>query len=196
MTEHKGLPILDFASLRDWEAWLATEAERSAGLWLKMAKKTAGVATVSKAEAIEGAIAFGWIDGQLDRFDEAFWLIRFTPRGPRSKWSQNNRDTAGRLMAEGRVRPRGLAEIDAAKADGRWDAAYAPQAKADVPPDLQAALAANPAAKAFFDTLRGANRYAILYRLHDAKTAKTRAARLKRFVDMLARGETIHPAGS
>jgi len=163
---------------------------------MKLAKKTSGIASVGKSEAIEAALAFGWIDGQLDRFDDQFWLMRFTPRGPRSKWSQVNVETATRLSAAGRMTPAGLAEVEKAKADGRWDAAYAPQSKAEIPDDLQAALDAEPAAKAFFATLKGANRYAILYRIHDAKTEKTRAARIDKFVSMLALGRTIYPTKS
>jgi uncharacterized protein YdeI (YjbR/CyaY-like superfamily) len=147
---------------------------------------------VSKADAIEAALAHGWIDGQLDRWDEHRWLVRFTPRGPRSKWSQINRATAERLIAEGRMQPAGNAQVDAAKCDGRWDAAYAPQSTAEVPEDMQAALDKAPAAKAFFATLRGANRYAFIYRVQDAKLPATRAARIARFVAMLDRGKTLH----
>lgn len=194
MSVHKGSPVLSFASRDAWKEWLAEHGAASSGVWLKLAKKASGLATVGKSEAVETAIAFGWIDGQLDRFDELFWLIRFTPRGPKSKWSQINVDTAKRLLAAGRMAPTGLAEIERAKADGRWDAAYAPQSRIDIPADLQAALDAQPAAKAFFATLKGANRYAILYRVHDAKTDKTRAARIEKFVSMLAQGQTIYPA--
>jgi uncharacterized protein YdeI (YjbR/CyaY-like superfamily) len=150
---------------------------------------------VRKAEAIEAALAHGWIDGQLDKFDEQDWLVRFTPRGPKSKWSQINRDTAIRLIAEGRMKARGLAEVEKAKKDGRWDAAYAPQSSAAVPEDLENALARNPKAREFFASLRGANRYAILYRIYDAKTPKTRSARIEKFVAMLALGQTVHPQG-
>ena len=193
MTDHKGLPILAFESQVDWAAWLARHGAGSTGVWLKLAKKTSGAASVTKAEAIEAALAHGWVDGQLDRFDDRHWLVRFTPRGPRSKWSQINRDTAARLIAEGRMRPAGLAAVATARADGRWQAAYAPQSQAEVPADLRAALDAEPAAGAFFATLTGANRYAVLYRIHDAKTAKTRAARIEKFVAMLKRGATVHP---
>ena len=193
MTDHKGLPVLAFPSRETWESWLAEHGTTSRGIWLKLAKKTSDVASVGKPEAIEAAIAFGWIDGQLDRFDDQFWLVRFTPRGPRSKWSKINVETASKLMASGRMSPRGLAEVEKAKADGRWNAAYASQSKAGVPDDLQAALDAEPAAKAFFATLNGANRYAILYRIHDARTEKTRAARIAKFVSMLALGQTIYP---
>jgi uncharacterized protein YdeI (YjbR/CyaY-like superfamily) len=194
MSDHKGLPVLAFQDQADWEAWLARHGAESVGAWVKFAKKSAGVASVSKSEAIEAALAHGWIDGQLHPFDDQFWLARFTPRGPRSKWSQVNRDTALRLIAEGRMKPAGQAQVDKAKADGRWLAAYAPQSRAEVPADLRQALDAEPAARTLFATLKGANRYAVLYRIHDAKTAKTRAARIAKFVAMLARGETIHPA--
>jgi uncharacterized protein YdeI (YjbR/CyaY-like superfamily) len=194
MTEHKGLPILSFADQAAWDAWLAARGAATAGIWLKLAKKTAAMPSLTKAQAIESAIIHGWIDGQLDRFDAEAWLTRFTPRGPRSKWSENNRKTAEALLAAGRIRPAGLAEIAKAKADGRWDAAYAPQSRAEIPADLQAALDAEPAAKAFFATLKGANRYAVLYRIHDAKRPETRAARIGKFVEMLKRGEVLHPS--
>ncbi|HKV15951.1 MAG TPA: YdeI/OmpD-associated family protein [Reyranella sp.] len=190
---HKGLPIQTFADRAAWEKWLAAHAESSPGVWLKLAKKANRKPTIAKTDAIEAALCFGWIDGQLDRFDDAYWLVRFTPRGPRSRWSQINREAALRLVATGKMKPAGLAEIDRAKADGRWGAAYASQSKADVPEDLERALDAKPEAKAFFATLNGANRYAILYRLHHAKTEKTRVARIEKFVAMLARRETIHP---
>lgn len=192
-SDHKGLPILAFADQPAWDAWLAGQGGASSGLWLKFAKKTAGVASVSKPEAIETALKHGWIDGQLDKFDADFWLVRFTPRGPKSKWSEINRATAVRLMAAGAMAPAGLAQVERAQADGRWAAAYAPQSRAEVPDDLSAALDAEPAAKAFFATLKGPNRYAVLYRIHDAKTSKTRTARIEKFVAMLARGETVHP---
>jgi uncharacterized protein YdeI (YjbR/CyaY-like superfamily) len=193
VADHKGLPVLTFADQAAWDAWLAAEGGRAPGLWVKFAKPSAGTPSVTKAQAIEAALRHGWIDGQLDRFDADWWLTRFTPRGPRSKWSQINRTTAERLIAEGRMAPTGLAQVARARADGRWDAAYAPQARAEVPPDLQAALDAAPEAQRFFETLRGANRYAVLYRIQDAKTQKTRAARIETFVAMLARGETLHP---
>jgi uncharacterized protein YdeI (YjbR/CyaY-like superfamily) len=193
MTDHKGLPIHAFDSQLDWDAWLHAHGAKSNGLWVKIAKGHAGVATVGKVEAIETALVHGWIDGQIDRFDDRFWLTRFTPRGPKSKWSKNNCATAERLIATGLMRPSGLATVEAAKTDGRWDAAYAPQSRAEVPDDLATALDAAPEAKAFFATLKGANRYAVLYRIHDAKTPRTRAARVETFVAMLARGETLHP---
>jgi uncharacterized protein YdeI (YjbR/CyaY-like superfamily) len=192
MEERAGLPIRAFPDLAAWEAWLAAEPLSSKGVWLKIAKASAGVASVSKAEAIEGALCHGWIDGQLNPYDDDWWLTRFTPRKAKSKWSDNNRTRATELLAEGRIAPAGQAEIDAAKADGRWEAAYAPAATIAVPDDLAAALDAEPKARAFFDTLTGANRYAILYRVHEAKKPETRAARIAKFVAMCARHETVH----
>ena len=191
--ERAGLPVLAFADAAAWEAWLAAQPPGGKGVWLKLAKKGSGTASVSKAQAIDGALCHGWIDGQLQPYDHQAWLVRFTPRKPRSKWSEVNRIRALELLAEGRMSPAGLAEIEAAKRDGRWEAAYAPQSRAEVPADLQAALDAEPAAKALFETLDGANRYAILYRLHEAKKAETRAARIEKFIAMLKRGESIHP---
>ena len=192
-SEHKGLPILRFPTPGDWQGWLAEHGGEAKGLWIKFAKKGSGVPCLGKPAAIEVALAHGWVDGQLDKFDETAWLVRFTPRGARSKWSQINRDTASRLIADGGMTAAGLAEVERAKADGRWEAAYAAQSRAEVPPDLAAAFEANSNAKAFFATLTGANRYAVLYRIHDAKTAKTRAARIETFVGMLDRGEVAYP---
>lgn len=182
-----------FADARAFEAWIADRAGDDPGIWLKFAKKASGIPSISKQEAIDVALCHGWIDGQLDRFDEAHFLVKFTPRRARSKWSQVNRDNAQRLIAGGRMTPRGLEEIERAKADGRWDAAYAPASKATVPHDLQAALKANSAARRAFGELDGQNRYAILYRIGDAKKPATRAARIEKYVEMLARGETLHP---
>lgn len=193
MADHKGSPILSFASPAEWETWLTEHGSGSPGVWLKFAKRSSGVLSVGRAEAIEASLAHGWIDGQLDKLDENFWLVRFTPRRRTSKWSRINRDTAERLIAQGRMKGAGLEEVERAKRDGRWEAAYPPQSAAEVPPDLQAALEASPEAKAFFASLTGANRYAVLYRIHDARTAPTRAARIERFVAMLGRGETLHP---
>jgi uncharacterized protein YdeI (YjbR/CyaY-like superfamily) len=186
------LPTLAFASEALWEAWLEREHARADGVWLKIAKKGSGIATVTHAEALEVALCFGWIDGQRAAHDERFFLQRFTPRRSRSRWSRINRDKATALIAAGRMQPAGLREVETAQADGRWDAAYEGQRTASVPDDLQAALDANPAAAAFFATLTGANRYAILYRVQDAKRPETRARRIETFVAMLARGETLH----
>ena len=188
-----GLPILAFADVAAWEAWLAAQPRSAPGVWLKLAKASAGVASVSKAVAIDGALCHGWIDGQLNPYDENWWLIRFTPRKARSIWSEKNRTRAGELIAAGRMAAAGHAEINAAKTDGRWDAAYAPQSTIAMPDDLAAALAAEPGARAFFDSLESSNRYAILYRVHEAKKPETRSARIAKFVGMCARGERVHP---
>lgn len=186
------LPILLFAAPPDLEAWLAENHEGSAGFWLKVAKKGSGERSVTYAEALELALCFGWIDSQKRGFDEKFFLQRFTPRRPRGRWSRINRDKVEALLATGSMRPAGLAEVEAAKADGRWDAAYEGQRTAKIPDDLQRELDATPAALEFFATLDSANRYAIVYRLNDAKKPETRERRLRKFVAMLERGEKIH----
>ena len=186
---HKGLPVLIFRTGADFETWLSAQPPEAPGAWLKFAKKNGGAeATLGKPDAIDAVLCHGWIDGQIDRFDDAHWLIRFTPRRPKSRWSEVNRQRATELMAEGRVHPAGRAAIEAARADGRWEAAYAPASRADIPDDLRAAFAANPKAEAFFKTLTGANRYAILYRLGAVKRPETRARKIAGFVAMLARG--------
>jgi len=190
--ERRGLPVLAFADAAGFEAWLAAQPADAKRLWLKLARQGSGVVSLSRPEAIDAALCHGWIDGQLDKYDARQWLIRFTPRKPRSKWSEINARRAEELMAATRMGPRGLAEIEAAKSDGRWAAAYAPQSRAQVPPDLQAALDGKPAAAAFFATLKGANRYAILYRIGAVKKAETRARKIAAFVAMLERGETVH----
>ena len=186
-------PTLAFASRAEWEAWLARHHASAGGVWLEIAKKGSGIVTVSYAEALDAALCYGWIDGRKDRLDGDRWLQRFTPRKPRSRWSRINRDKAEALIARGEMRPAGLAEVERAKADGRWDAAYEGQRSATVPDDLRRALDADDAARAFFATLDGANRYAILYRIHEAKRPETRARRIEKYVAMLAAGETIHP---
>lgn len=188
----RDLPVLAFQSQEAWDAWLAAQPSASSGVWLKLAKKSSGIASVSKQEAIDTALCHGWIDGQLDAFDEDCWLVRFTPRQPKSKWSEKNRTRALQLIEMGRMKAAGLREIERAKADGRWDVAYAPQSTAAVPDDLAAALRKNKKAASFFAKLDSANRYAVLYRVHDAKRAETRAQRIAKYVAMLGRGETIH----
>jgi uncharacterized protein YdeI (YjbR/CyaY-like superfamily) len=187
------LPVLPFASAEAWEAWLA-EHQDDPGAWIKIAKKASGIATVTHAEALDVALCHGWIDGQRRSLDETWFLQRFTPRRARSKWSQVNCAKIADLTAAGRMRERGVAEVERAKADGRWDAAYEAPSKATVPPDLQRALDANPAAREFFATLKGQNRYSILYRIQDAKRPETRARRIETFVAMLAERKTIYPA--
>jgi uncharacterized protein YdeI (YjbR/CyaY-like superfamily) len=189
----QGLPIGEFASQRAWEEWLEAEHATAKGVWLRLAKKGAGVESVSHAEAIESALCYGWIDSQARSLDERFWLLRFTPRGRRSKWSRINRDNIAELERRGRVRPAGLAEVERARQDGRWDAAYEPPSTATVPEDLQRALDAEPALRTAFAALDGRNRYSILHRLHDAKKPETRARRLEQFVAMLREGRRIHP---
>ena len=185
-------PVIAFASQADWEAWLAAQPADSPGVWVKFAKKSAGAASVTKLEAIESALCHGWIDSQIGRFDEHWFVTRFTPRRPRGRWSEVNRTAAIRLIEADRMQPAGLREVEAARADGRWDAAYAPQSTAQAPPDLQAALDADPRAKAFFEALDGANRYAVLYRVQDARKPETRARRIAQFVAMLSEGRKIH----
>jgi uncharacterized protein YdeI (YjbR/CyaY-like superfamily) len=192
----RDLPVLAFKSEQAWDAWLTSQPVGSKGLWLKLAKKSSGVATVSKQEAIDAALCHGWIDGQLDSFDDKYWLVRFTPRQSASKWSEKNRARALQLVELGRIQPAGSNEIERAKKDGRWNAAYAPQSTAQVPDDLRAALAKNRRAKSFFETLDSRNRYAILYRIHNAKKAETRMARIEKFVAMLTEGKTIYPMKS
>ena len=193
MNSKQDLPIITFASPAAWEAWLAAQHATSSGLWLKIAKKDSGVETVSYAEALEVALCYGWIDGQKDKFDGDYWLQRFTPRKPRSKWSKINREKAEQLITQGRMQPAGLREVEQAKADGRWDAAYDGQRTAGIPDDLRQALEQNPQAAAFFASLDSANRYAILYRLQEAKKPETRARRLERYVAMLNEQQKIHP---
>ena len=192
MDEKEGLPVVSFSSAAEWDTWLAGGGP-AAGVWMRIAKKAAGVASVSYAEAVETAIRHGWIDGRKAPLDDRFWLQKFTPRRARSRWSERNRDIAVRLIEEGRMAPGGLAEVEAARADGRWERAYPPASTATVPDDLRAALDAAPTAAEAFAGLDAANRYAILYRVQDAKRPATRARRIATFVAMLARGERLHP---
>ena len=184
----KSEPILAFKTAQDLEAYLAGAPRKSKGFWLKLSKAGAVEATINKAEAIEVALCWGWIDGQLDRFDDQYFLVRMTPRRPGSRWSPKNRATADRLIMQGLLQSPGLAEVEAAKSDGRWAAAYASQGKAEVPEDLAAALSSHEAAKRSFESLDRANRYAIIYRVNDAKRPETRVRRIAQFVEMLARG--------
>ena len=176
-----------------WERWLKRHHAIAAGVWLRMAKKASGIASIDHPEALEVALCYGWIDGQRKSDDAQYFLQRFTPRTPRSTWSQINRAKALKLIDEGRMQPAGLAEVERARADGRWDAAYEAASTATVPPDLQAALDANRQAAAFFAKLDSRNRFAILFRTQGAKKAETRARRIAQFVQMLAKGEKIHP---
>jgi uncharacterized protein YdeI (YjbR/CyaY-like superfamily) len=187
------LPVLTFRDAETFEAWLADQPETAAGAWLAFSKPGAPEVTLSKSDAVDCALAHGWIDGQLGRIDEHYYKVRFTPRKPRSAWSQMNRERVERLVAAGRMRPEGLAEVARAKADGRWDAAYAPQGRAAPDLDLLAALDAQPDARRFFDSLDAANRYAVIYRVHQAKGPERRAAKIAEMVARLASGEAFHP---
>jgi uncharacterized protein YdeI (YjbR/CyaY-like superfamily) len=189
----KSEPTLAFKTAQDLEAYLAGESRASKGFWLKLSKAGAVEATINKGDAIEAALCWGWIDGQLDKFDDQHFLVRMTPRRPGSRWSAKNREAADRLLRQGRLQAPGLAEVEAAKSDGRWEAAYASQGKAEVPKDLAAVLGSRETAKRFFEGLDRANRYSIIYRVNAAKRPETRAQRIAQFVEMLARGETIHP---
>jgi uncharacterized protein YdeI (YjbR/CyaY-like superfamily) len=188
----QGLPIATFASQADWERWLEKHHAQSAGLWLKIAKKGSEHETVLYPEALESALCYGWIDGQKGSHGEDFWLQKFTPRRARSRWSRINRDKAAELVEQGRMKQAGLAEVERARADGRWEAAYEGQSRATIPEDLQRELDRNPEAKAFFETLDSANRYAILYRIQDAKRPETRARRIEQYVAMLAEHRKLH----
>jgi len=190
------LETLAFASAEAFEAWLDENHATSPGIWLKLRKKTSGATgtgTLDYPQALDVALCHGWIDGQKAGLDDQWWLQRFTPRRPRSTWSKINRDKVAALIEQGRMRPAGRAEIDRAKADGRWEAAYDSSRTATVPDDLAAALATDPAAAAFFETLDRQNRFAILYRIHEAKRPETRARRIETYVAMLAKGEKLHP---
>lgn len=186
-------PPLTCGSRAEWEAWLDAHHTEASGVWLKIAKKGAHTLTVSYAEALESALCYGWIDGQKAALDEAFWLQRFTPRRAGSGWSKVNREKAEALTASGKMRPAGLRQVEQAKADGRWEAAYDSQRTAAPPADFLAMLEQRPEARAFFESLNSANRYAIVYRLQTAKKPETRAARMQRLIEMLERGEKIHP---
>ena len=184
-------PVLFFATPAKLEAWIDEHGEDSDGIWLKFAKKDSGIESVVYAEAVEIALSYGWIDGQAKRHDDHHYLQRFTPRRPRSKWSRINREKAERLIAESRMRPAGLREVERAKEDGRWDEAYDSPSTATVPEDFRAALDAEPAAAEFFASLGSTRRYSFLYRIADAKRPETRAKRIAEYVELLARGETL-----
>ncbi len=189
--DHPTLIVIDAAA---WVAWLESNHEQSSGVWLGLAKKgTTEPTSLTYDEALEEALCHGWIDGQVRRLDARIYRQRFTPRRPRSAWSKRNVGIVERLRSEGRMRPAGIAAVERAKADGRWEQAYAGQATIDVPADLTTALDTQPAAKAMWEVLTSQNRYAVLYRIDNAKRADTRARRIEQFVAMLARGETPHP---
>jgi uncharacterized protein YdeI (YjbR/CyaY-like superfamily) len=186
-------PHLTFIDQHEWEDWLTQNGATSTGVWLRLAKKGAPQATLSYKQAVESALCHGWIDGHKRTESEDYWLQRFTRRSAKSIWSQLNKGRAEALIAAGRMLPSGMREIEKAKEDGRWEAAYTSPSNSVVPDDLQAALDTNPKARAFFATLNSRNRYAILFRIQNAKKPATRARKIEEFVGMLNRGETIHP---
>jgi uncharacterized protein YdeI (YjbR/CyaY-like superfamily) len=190
--EQSDLLILQFEDRAAWQRWLEAHHGASTGAWLRLARKRSAIATVTHAEALEEALRFGWIDAQKAPHDDTFWLQRFVPRTPRSKWSQINRQKATELIEQGRMTPAGLAQVEAAQRDGRWENAYASPRGATVPEDFQRALDENPAAKGFFATLGSTHRYSFLYRIEDAKRPQTRERRIREYVAMLAEGRTIH----
>ena len=192
MTLPTDLPVLAFADQAALEQWLEAEGATAPGVYVKLAKKGAGVPSVTYAELVESCLCFGWIDGRSNRLDDSFYLQRITPRRARSVWSQKNVDAVEALILAGRMRPTGLAAVDAARADGRWDRAYAGSATITVPDDLAAALAAEPAAQKEFEALDGANRYAVLWRVHTAASDATRAKRIASLVQLLRDGGRLH----
>jgi uncharacterized protein YdeI (YjbR/CyaY-like superfamily) len=187
------LPTLQFKTQKAFETWLAKNHAKAPGVWVQFAKKASGVQSITYAEAVEAALCYGWIDGQSKSIDDTAWIQKYTPRGPKSIWSKINRGKVEALIENGRMKPAGLAAIQSARKDGRWEAAYDPPSKSEVPPDLQAALDASPKAKAFFAALNSANRYAILFRTQTAKKPETRAKRIQQFVEMLEKGEKLYP---
>jgi uncharacterized protein YdeI (YjbR/CyaY-like superfamily) len=193
MKQGEELPILAFESQQSWEAWLDQHHADTRGVWLKLAIKEASIASVYYPEALESALCYGWIDGQKAAFDENYWLQRFTPRGPKSRWSKINCDKVLELIAQGRMQPAGLRQVELAQVDGRWEAAYDSQSRMMVPDDLQSELDKNPPARDFFNGLDSVNRYAVLYRIQTAKKPETRVARIQKFVEMLAKQQKIYP---
>jgi len=189
--EKNGQPIIELSDRDAFERWLAANHDSPIGVWLKIAKKASRHATVTHPEALDVALMYGWIDGQRMPYDDDYFLQRFVRRTPKSKWSQVNCKKAEELIAAGRMKPGGLEQVENAKADGRWQAAYPPQSRAPVPPDLQAALDRHPEAKAFFETLKGQRRYAFLYRLHHAARPEARAKRIASYIELLEAGKTL-----
>lgn len=186
-------PVVAFARKKAWANWLNKNHGASGGVWLRLAKKASGIESVSYNEAVDVALCYGWIDGQSKSVDEKYWLQKFTPRGKRSIWSKRNRERVDALIVNGEMQSAGLAEVERAKRDGRWDAAYDSPRCITVPSDLQAELDRNREAKSFFETLDSQNRYAILFRVHTARKTETRAKRIQQFVQMLARQEKVYP---
>ena len=187
------LPVLRFEHPDAWASWLSSHHAKSAGVWIEMAKKATGIASITYAEALEVALCYGWIDGQKKSSQEGWWIQKFTPRGHKSIWSKVNRERVALLIEKGQMQPAGLAAIEQAKSDGRWEAAYDSPSNASVPGDFQAALDKNAEAKAFFATLNKRNRYAMLFRIQTAKKAETRAKRIEQFIAMLEQHQRLYP---
>lgn len=187
------IPIMSFETKQDWEAWLKENHTETRGIWLKIAKKEARMPSVSYAEALDSALCFGWIDGQKAAFDDKYWLQKFTPRTAKSIWSKVNCGKAEALIADGRMQPAGLRQVELAKSDGRWERAYESQSKITIPDDFQSELDKNPKAQDFFNTLDSANRYAFLFRIHAVKKPETRSAKIQKFVEMLNQQQKLHP---
>ena len=193
MKNSDNVPIMSFETQHDWEVWLKVHHAETRGIWLKIAKKGALEPSVSYAEALDSAICYGWIDGQKAAFDDKYWLQKFTQRTAKSIWSKVNCGKAEALIAEGRMQPAGLRQVELAKSDGRWERAYESQSKITIPADFQSELDKNPKAKDFFSTLDSANRYAFLFRIHAAKKPETRSAKIQKFVEMLNQQQKLHP---
>lgn len=186
------LPVESFSSPEDWENWLSSHHHTENGIWLRLYKKNSGIGTITHAEALDVALCYGWIDGQVKKDDEASWLQKFTPRRPRSLWSKRNREHIARLLEAGKMKSAGLLEVERAKADGRWESAYDSAVNMKVPEDFLEKLSKNQKALAFFNTLNKANKYAIGWRLQTAKKAETREKRMKAILEMLSKGEKFH----
>ncbi|GAC1566551.1 MAG: YdeI family protein [Ktedonobacteraceae bacterium] len=194
MKNADSLPMMSFETRQGWEQWLTKHHADTKGIWLKIAKKESSISSVNYAEALDSALCYGWIDGQKASFDDRYWLQKFSPRRPKSMWSKVNCDKATALIAEGRMQPAGLRQVELAQADGRWDLAYESQSKITIPADFQSELDKNQQAKEFFSTLNSVNRYAILFRIQTAKKPETRTARIQKFIEMLSKNEKIYPS--
>ncbi len=193
MKNSDNLQVMSFETQQDWETWLKEHHNDTKGIWLKISKKAVSTPSVSYAEALDSALCYGWIDGQKGTFDDKYWLQKFTPRSARSIWSKANCDKATALIADGRMQPAGLQQVDLAKSDGRWESAYESQSKITIPDDFQSELDKNQRAKEFFSTLDSGNRYAVLFRIQTAKKPETRSARIQKFIEMLSQHQKLHP---
>jgi uncharacterized protein YdeI (YjbR/CyaY-like superfamily) len=192
MPKELDLPVKEFKTQALWEKWLAKNHDKSPGVWMRFYKKASGVRSMNYDQALDGALCYGWIDGQTNKYDDISWVQRFTPRRPRSIWSKRNVGHVARLTEAGKMRDAGQAQIDAAKADGRWGVAYDSHSTMEIPEDFLKALAKNKKAKAFFDTLNKANLYSIAFRLQTAKREETREKRMKQILEMMKNGEKFH----